>query len=203
MIENLDNFPVPDYSNFLFNVPIGYHFTNLTVDNVRCPKTSAIKTYLFDIAERHYKYYQIVGNTYVNFLEQLQLSLDENIDTLERLIEVYNSDIAKPILGRTETVTYDLTNTGEVKQGESRTENIDNPVDDPEDLTPSNIVKTDNTGNKNENKQSGTVTTELSDLGTRPNYESLNGFLENNKTVAKFFIDIFKDNFKLGGGLLW
>lgn len=44
-------------------------------------------------------------------------------------------------------------------------------------------------------KMTGTVTTELSDLGVRPNYESLNGFLDNNRTFIQEFINKFEECF--------
>ncbi len=44
-------------------------------------------------------------------------------------------------------------------------------------------------------KMTGTVTTTLSDLGVRPNYESLNGFLDNNRTFIQEFINKFEECF--------
>ncbi len=55
----------------------------------------------------------------------------------------------------------------------------------------------DNSTNTNDEtrKMTGTVTTELSDLGVRPNYESLNGFLDNNRTFIQEFINKFEECF--------
>ena len=44
-------------------------------------------------------------------------------------------------------------------------------------------------------KMTGTVTTKLSDLGVRPNYESLNGFLDENRTFIQEFINKFEECF--------
>jgi hypothetical protein len=53
---------------------------------------------------------------------------------------------------------------------------------------------TRNDGNE-ERAMTGTVTTELSDLGVRPNYESLNGFLDNNRTFIQEFMNKFEECF--------
>lgn len=96
------------------------------------------------------------------------------------MLEVYDSDIAKPILGRTEKITYDLSN---IATGDNNSESnhIDIPRDNPLDESPTykdgSVSEINNT-----TKQTGTQTTELSDLGVRPNYETLNGFLDNNRT---------------------
>jgi hypothetical protein len=141
-----------------------------------------------------------VAKTFVNFINRLQISYDENADTFERLLEVYESDIAKPILGRTEKITYDLSN---VATGDNNSESnhIDIPRDNPTDENPTykdgSISEINNT-----TKQTGTQTTELSDLGVRPNYESLNGFLDNNRTYYKVFVEYFKNNFTLSESLI-
>lgn len=51
--------------------------------------------------------------------------------------------------------------------------------------------------------QTGVVRTELSDLGVRPNYESLNGFLDNNRTLLQVFFGIFSGCFTLAQSMRW
>ena len=58
--------------------------------------------------------------------------------------------------------------------------------------TGQDVVRSD--GNE-ERAMTGTVTTELSDLGVRPNYESLNGFLDNNRTFIQEFMNKFEECF--------
>ena len=190
---------LPYNSMELRNIPNGFHFINLTPKS-DCPLTIAKWDEMTQYAERYYSEYEIVAKTFVNFINRLQISYDENADTFERLLEVYESDIAKPILGRTEKITYDLSN---VATGDNNSESnhIDIPRDNPTDENPTykdgSISEINNT-----TKQTGTQTTELSDLGVRPNYESLNGFLDNNRTYYKVFVEYFKNNFTLSESLI-
>ena len=119
----------------------------------------------------------------------LQEVLLINADTVERLLEVYDSDIAKPILGREETRTLEVT---EIGTGTTDASNIDIPADNPDDDNPTNR----STGAANSNVARDEIeTTRLSDLGVRPNYETLNGFLDNNRTAYAVFNNLFKNCF--------
>lgn len=264
MIQKIDKYPdiigddlgynSPRYSQ----VPSGYGFESIQKHD-DCPLTNAKWDTFVDFAKRYYRHFEIVGRTWKDFADNLQLSYDIGADTLERQLEVYQDDIAKPLLGRTEKVTYDLANDSEntgtdsetVKvestasddttttnnlqtqtETEGQTDNIDVPVDasNPNSQIPSNVTKntgtdtTNNTGtvklestsngsedttrnlnrsDRGKNTQTGTVTTELSDLGTRPNYESLNGFIDNNRTDLAVFVWLFRDCFTFGDVLTW
>lgn len=242
----------------LNQIPEGFGFSALE-KHTDCPLTNEKWETLIDFASRYYRHFEIVGLTYKDFQDNLQLAYDIGADTMERLLEVYNDDIAKPILGRTEKVTYDTKNTATggyedsedttvegttendntttnnlttAYESEGQTDNIDVPVDSssPNTQTPSQVTKnsgndtTTNTGTvKNEgsvtennstnrklkhtddstNAQTGTVTTELSDLGVRPNYESLNGFLDNNRTYLEVFVWLFRDCFSFNEVYTW
>lgn len=137
----------------------------------------------------HYSRYEINAETYQDFLDLLQETLMINADTIERLLEVYNSDIAKPILGREEIRTLTITEAG---TGLTDADNVDIPADNPEDDRPTSRSKgrAESTVERDE-----TETTTLSDLGVRPNYESLNGFLDNNRTAYTVFNNLFKNCF--------
>lgn len=239
-------------------VPDGYGFESVKPHD-DCPLTKASWERFVDFAKRYYRHFEIVGRTYQDFADNLQLSYDIGADTLERQLEVYQDDIAKPILGRTEKTTYDLTNTDENTGSDSetvkvestanddstttnnlttntdttgQTDNIDVPIDasNPNSQIPSTVSKntrndtTTNTGTiklentstgsedttRNLNRsdrgthaQTGTVVTELSDLGVRPNYESLNGFIDNNRTDLAVFVWLFRDCFAFYDVITW
>lgn len=240
------------------DVPEGFGFESIA-NRPECPLTNQQWGDLIDFAQRYYRKFEIVGETWADFAYNLQTEYNRNSDTFERLLEVYDDDIAKPILGRVETVVYDLTskddgshsdsgsdtNSGGVTNNttvtnnlkttvnnSSQTDNIDVPVnsDSPNTQIPSSVVKdssdstTDNTGtvktegstndttkvtrqssgtNNLTHTQSGTVKTTLSDLGVRPNYESLNGFLDNNRTKYDVFVWMFRNCFQICEVLKW
>jgi len=200
-ISTMDNFTEDDVNYILYrDVPEGYRFTNIT-PKPDCPLSIASWTLLTAFADKYYASREIVGETVQDFFDELYLSYMLNADTLERLLEVYYDDIAKPILGRSEVVTYDVTDNTSGTSA-STGENIDTPIVGETDDTPSSKTKGDNVSSGNSSR-TGTMTTELSDLGVRPNYESLNGFLDANRTFYKVFVDFFKKDFTLAGGLKW
>ena len=143
-------------------------------------------TKAFDI---HYSRYEINADTYQDFLDLLKEVLLINADTVERLLEVYDSDVAKPILGREETRTLTTTEEG---IADASTESIDVPADNPLDDKPTSKGRSGQTSNIVRDE---IETTTLSDLGVRPNYETLNGFLDHNRTLYKVFNDLFKNCF--------
>ena len=142
----------------------------------------------------HYGRYEINADTYQDFLDLLKETLLINADTMERLLEVYDSDVAKPILGREETRTLTIEEEG---IADASTENIDVPADDPLDDKPTSKGKSGQTSNVVRDE---IETTTLSDLGVRPNYETLNGFLDNNRTLYTVFNNFFKDCFIMAVG---
>ena len=76
-------------------VPEEYTFKGLTFPTDK-PLTLAVKDKLVDFATRYYRNHEIVGSSVADFFDNLQVDLDMNIDTFEKMMEVYNEDIAKP-----------------------------------------------------------------------------------------------------------
>ena len=165
-------------------VPEPWRVKNIVLhDDV--PLTTAAWGKLYPIIERYYRNYEICGRTYADFFDSLQSAYDVDADTLERHLKVYNDDIANPILGRTIKNTHTATVSD---NGESQ--NIEVPADENGNDVPDS---------KNKSTNAHTETTEdtqdWSDVGVMPNYDMMNGFLNNNITVAKFAIRIFKNCF--------
>lgn len=205
-----------------------YFDQQITVDGVqttRCPMLKSVYSLLCDNFNLYYATREIGGYSEYDFKCMLQSCLNRNADTFERQLSVYWDDIANPILGRTEKVTYNTndhrTNTGttELEHGAGFTRresgndimhHVEVPANNPSTDTDRSRDKTDyghittdtnsgtdtNTLNLADNRaMTGTVTTELSDIGVRPNYESLNGFLDNNRTFIQEFINKFDECF--------
>ena len=222
-----------------------------------CPRLKAVFPLLCSNFDLYYATREIGGESEYDFYKMMQSCLNRNADTLERQLAVYDDDIANPILGRTEKVTYDTHDNRATTNGNTRTYNThDNrtinqtdtlqhgltktstgsgndvvhhvevpadslqyDVDRTRDKTDYGHVVTDvnsgsdvdtiggtdnlaktgtetDSGTGSDNRaMTGTVTTELSDLGVRPNYESLNGFLDNNRTFIQEFINVFEECF--------
>ena len=169
---------------------------------------------LCDAADKHFAMYEIVGDTFQDFLDRMNDAWAQSEDTFFRLVEVYNDDIAKPILGRTETVTYGadgnpvtMTDTHtDTEEREATTDHIDVPVDGSVgNPTYKDVAKSKVKSGTivDSHTQTGVVRTELSDLGVRPNYESLNGFLDNNRTLLQVFFGIFEGCFTLNQFMRW
>lgn len=188
-------------------------------------RTLAVWNKLVENFELYYATREIGFNTEFEFFNRLQSCLNRNADTYERQLEVYDDDIAKPILGRTEKITYDTKDrrdsniatsttygrtTVDTESGQNTEHHVEVPADVPSDDTDRSRDKTsfghvntqNNSGTDQDlgvsddtRKMTGTVTTELSDIGVRPNYETLNGFLENNKSYIQFFIETFEECF--------
>ena len=153
------------------------------------PLMQSRKKGLITAFDLHYGRYEINADTYQDFLDLLKETLMINADTMERLLEVYDSDVAKPILGREEVRTLTTTEEG---IADASTESIDVPADNPLDDKPTSKGRSGQTSNVVRDE---VETTRLSDLGVRPNYETLNGFLDNNRTLYSVFNDLFKNCF--------
>lgn len=199
------------------DVPEPFRFKNLKYDPDEHPEIDAKFGDLIDAADRFFANYEVVGITLQDFFDGLQSSFERNKDTLERVLKVYDDDIANPILGRTRKVTYDVTdevssstNVSSNEEHEDKQTDINVPLDDPanEQASFRSTVKggsgsSGNSGTTGSNKKTGTETEELSDLGVRPNYESLNGFIDNNRSYQTIFINFFKDNFMICESWKW
>ena len=151
--------------------------------------------------DKYYANYEIVGETELDFFSNLTVELNTHKDTIERLLEVYNDDVAKPILGRMETHTYNLTNSN-TGTNNNNSQRIDIPIDDTTSEKPTFKDKAVGVSSSTDT-QTGTHIVELSDLGVRPNYETLNGFLYNNVTATRFFNECFRNCFWIYEVLRW
>ena len=185
----------PRLTMFYKDIDDDFKFDKLDFSYVQnhCPNLYSKLDILKDVFPLHFDDYEIGNESEYGFFLQMQDALITNADTMERQLEVYDDDIAKPILGRTEKVTYDLINTRD-ETGNNNESVVDLPVDDPQYDKDSSRTKATVETNRNDT-QKGSVTTELSDLGVRANYESLNGFLDNNRTFVKFFYMCFEGCF--------
>lgn len=199
-----DRFDEPDFflsdvrprvTMFYKDIDEQFKFDNLDFTYVQnnCPLLNSRLDILKQMFPIHFNDYEIGSESEYGFFLQLQDALVTNADTMERQLEVYDDDIAKPILGRTEKVTYDVTNKRD-ETGNNNESFVELPVDNPDYDKDSTRTKANVTTERND-AQTGTVTTELSDLGVRPNYDSLNGFLDNNRTFVKFFYMCFEGCF--------
>lgn len=215
-----------DTSFKIDNLDISYFDYERKVGEISCPRLKAVWSLLCNNFNLYYATREIGGNSEYDFFCILQSCLNRNADTFERQLAVYDDDIANPILGRTEKVTYDTndnrTNTGTTElqhgmkterkqEGSETNHHVEVPADSPSYDTDRSRDKLDfeqrkttdtNSGTdtnainlNDERTMKGTVTTELSDLGVRPNYESLNGFLDNNRTFIQEFINKFDECF--------
>ena len=210
-MERLKNYPSitgddnPFFSLTLRDLPKGMGFDGL-IFSVDAPLTFALKDKLVDFATRYYRNHEIVGTTISDFTDNLQVDLDMNLDTFEKMLQVYDEDIAKPTQSREIVRTYDVTDTNEsssTSEGNNESTNYDIPVDNgTAQGTDKNVGNTTGTSTgrstdtqSNTAKKTGTETEYWSDVGVAPNYELLNGFLDNNRTLYNVFVSFFKDDF--------
>lgn len=194
-------------------VPEEYTFKGLTFPTDK-PLTLVVKDKLVDFATRYYRNHEIVGSSVADFFDNLQVDLDMNIDTFEKMMEVYNEDIAKPTQSREIKRTYDLedsdigseTNTSEsTSSSNGESTNYDIPLDNgtaqgTDKNVSSNSGSSTGSGTTQRNntlKKTGTETEYWSDVGVAPNYELLNGFLDNNRTLYEVFVSFFKTDFQI------
>lgn len=211
---------LPVYSMKLKKVPTGFHFEDLTIDETMHPLSYALKDKLFAFAESYYRNYEIVGETIVDWFTNLTNDLNLNLDTFEKMMKVYYDDIANPTQSRTikRTVESKDVRTPNLTQTESGKPSSDGTTTDYA-ITEDNgdVYGTDKTIVHNESNldstvvNSGTETNEhnetniedWSDVGVAPNYELLNGFLDNNVTYYAEFVKYFRNDFTLTEALKW
>lgn len=191
----------------------------------RCPLLLGVWDILVTEFDRYYAVREIGGQTEYDFHNMLCTCLDRNADTFETQLEYYNEDVNKPIMGKTETTTFQtndkltqtydssttLSNTAsDEASGEDVGHNVDVPADDPEydtDRSRSRTVygkKTDSTSTSDntfqsqggtEDKRDGTQQTVISSLGIKPNVDYMNDYLKGNNTFIRFFLDTFEECF--------
>lgn len=215
------------------DVPEGFRITDLTPMS-GCPLTAEYWSRLTGFADRHYRNHEIVGMTFVDFFENLRDSYYLNADTLEKALEVYYDDIAKPTQSRTikrthtenetlpDSKTKRTTEYGHVVDTSGNSSGsttdieyaIENSDDAPSDKSLTESEATDKethsgSDTETENITGGTRdlestdTEEWSDVGVAPNYDLMNGFLDNNRTMEMIFISFFNDCFTIQEALRW
>ena len=203
MIEKLENQidiigdDLPYNTQWYRKVPEGFGFDALNYPTDR-PLTYALKDKLNEFANSYYRNWEIVGTTYADFQTNLEVALLENIDTFEKMMAVYDDDIAKPLQSRTIIRTYDIedTNSGVTSSNVANT-NYDLPIDNPDGQAVDKSTGDGTTTASNTYKHKGSEKEDWSDVGVAPNYTLLNGFLDNNRSYYNVFVNFFKDCFTL------
>ena len=210
------------------NLDISY-FSHIVVKNgittTRCPLLSAVWNTLVANFNLYYATREIGGETEYDFFNMLQSCLNRNADTYETQLEFYYQEVNKPVIGRTEKITYNITDKREqdiasLSQAKDRTLNSDSgadlnhhvevPADAPQndtdrtrdkyDYGKKTSIQGDSNGSSvsamdDEQKRTGTQTVELSSLGIKPNVEYMNDYLNENKTFIQYFIESFEECF--------
>lgn len=214
-------------------VPKGFRITDLE-PLADAPLSAQYWDRLTKFADLHFRNHEIIGSTYVDFFSNLQDSYYLNADTLEKALEVYYDDIAKPTQSRTikciHEETEELPDSSTEREtiyghkvdrtGDSSgtTTNIEFAIEGT-DETPSDKAVTSSdatdsethsgTDTETESSTGGTrkLTTidseDWSDVGVAPNYELMNGFLDNNRTMENIFVSFFNDCFTIQEAMKW
>ena len=235
-IKPWDPVPGDDGPMVTFNyrdVPEGFRISDL-VPLSGCPLTAQHWDRLTRFADDHYRNHEIIGQTFVDFYENLRDSYYMNADTLEKALEVYYDDIAKPTQSRTIRRTHTETETLPNGSSETTTQyghsiatesDQDSESTDIEygiegsDSSPSAKTQGTTSGTGSENHSGTDKTTvqnnggvrefdsedteDWSDVGVAPNYELMNGFLDNNRTMERIFTSFFEDCFTLQSSFRW
>lgn len=198
------------------DVPDGFRIADALaiVMQSEAPGLVELRTVLAERLDLHFKQWEIVGDTIADFYDRLVDTVNMHTDTIERLIQVYHDDIAKPTMARTETVTYGAENQPltttvthtdtEVRSSESL--HFDVPIYGTESnpsLKDTAKSKVDSGTIVDSSTQTGVVTTHLSDIGVKPNYEILNGFLDENRTLLQVIAGFLKPCFTLHRTMRW
>ena len=215
------------------DVPQGFRITDLE-PLADAPLSAQYWDRLTEYADLHFRNHEIIGRTFVDFFENLKDSYYMNADTLEKALEVYFDDIAKPTQSRTIKRTHEETETlpdGSTERkmvyghkvdrtGDSSgtTTNVEFAIEGT-DETPSDKVVTESDATDSETHSGTDTETEAvtggtrklttndsedwSDVGVAPNYELMNGFLDNNRTMENIFVSFFHDCFTIQEALKW
>ena len=215
------------------DVPKGFRITDLE-PTANAPLTAQYWTRLTQYADLHYRNHEVIGKTLMDFFNNLQDSYYLNADTLEKALEVYFEDIAKPTQSRTikrthtESETLPDTETTRSTQYGHKIDSsgtssgsstdieyaIENDDGSPSskgttETDASNAETHSGTDTETESSTGGQRTAEStdiedwSDVGVAPNYELMNGFLDNNRTMENIFISFFDDCFTIQEVLTW
>lgn len=213
--------PISGDDDGIFSIPLrnvsdSYNFKSLEFPTTH-PLTYAVKDKLVDFANKYYRNYDIVGYTIEDFSWNLQIDLMENLDTFEKMLAVYDDDIAKPTQSRTIKREYDITDDNEQSSDGSNsttgsdsttTKTYELPIDNgtseeterTESTGSSDSTNTNKSSTTGKNRHYGTEIEDWSDVGVAPNYELLNGFLDNNRSLYREFVRYFENDFTLTEG---
>lgn len=176
------------------DVPDGYRISDLVIDETAYPELAAIIDDLNEIAERYYKNYEITGVTVQEFFEHLQDALAFKIKTFNAFLK--GQAAAKP--GPVNKVTFKPATTDTVEQlTDSETQNINVALDDPDEETPANRVKSKD-GTRKSTRGGQDVTEYSSD-----DFNELAEFLKGNPSVEQEYIMIFRECFTLMAAWKW
>lgn len=185
------------YSIIYRNMPQGHRLRDILPEMIGSAEVKALlftqteqgtaPTRMMEDIEVHFADWEPNAETIAQWKELVRDRWSASEDTIARVLDVYNDDIAKPILGRTETVSFD--NYVESDTGDSSL--VEMPVAG-SDQSPTSKTLTGAT-----HSRSGRIITELSDLGVRPNYESLNGFIDQNRTMTAIIEAVLQPCFTL------
>lgn len=196
-IENFKDFTSERYKD----IPAEFKFNKLVVPD-RCPFLNSNKATLTELADRFYKHYEIVGDTYVDFFEHLQLKLDMRADTLERILTAYARDEDVLKIGNKTITDYNVTNVNELLNSSSMNELIDVPADNVAHDKATVRDKSSATS-KNQSDQTGDITVTSENVTGQPMFDQLNKFIAKHRGVHEIFIETFKDCFTIREVLTW
>lgn len=213
--------PISGDDDGIFSIPLRnvsdeYNFKSLEFPATH-PLTYAVKDKLVDFANKYYRNYDIVGYTVSDFAWNLQIDLMENLDTFEKMLAVYDDDIAKPTQSRTIKREYDITDDNEQSSDGSNstsasdsttTKTFELPIDNSasqetertESAGSNDSTNTNKSSTTGKNRHYGTEIEDWSDVGVAPNYVLLNGFLDNNRSLYREFVRYFENDFTLTEG---
>lgn len=209
----------------LRDCPDGFHFVNLVKDT-EMQLTSAIWDELIDYAERYYADYEIVGNTFQDWLNGLQLSYDGNKTMFENILENMpyirfdkgqsvtrtrtssDTESGSDTKNRTYSEENATTNTGEDKR---IVLGFDSQNEDPSDKSTSD--STQNTDGSGSEQQTGSTererATEETETTVTDRFQGENPVdyfervLKVYPNIYEDFVKMFESNFTLREVLIW
>lgn len=201
----------------LRDCPIGFHFDEIEPDvNLDC--TIEYWSELIEYAERFYSDYEIVGITFVDWLNGLQLNYDKNKYKLETVLS--NIDKIKLDMGsstiRSKSGSDTLTSSGsDTRTNEQNnlgtSKNIDlafdsaneSPTSKTVDDGVSTIDETIEYGRGENRTNTETETINVNRFNGEFSIELYNKLIENYPNIFDIFVSFFKNNFSLQEGLYW
>lgn len=194
------------------SIPAGFRFDDLDWSRLGTLEETW-RPVLVPFLNEHYANWELNAQdiTLAQWFKELQNTLDAKVDNLRKLLEVYEDDIMKPILGRDITRTVTGSRSGTANIGEQSSQALNDEVDKHYDLpvdnagaqayetsrdvrTPSG-VKTSARADSSSEAENRTENEHWSDVGVRPNYETVEGFWQRNPTAHELAADIFRDCF--------